>query len=120
MKEEAEAKIRLLKDKTDAEIQRLIQETFSKSTAIREATKKDLGLLQVTSERKTQELEDKRTARKRKHEDDYQDIESEFATRLKSLEKSCITGNSATFRASGSANRSSASQKPVDKSIIID
>lgn len=90
VKGEADAKIRRIEEQTKVEIQRLQDEAYRKTTEIHEATKKDIGILQVNSERKTQELEDKRIARKRKHEDDYQEIESEFATRLKSLENSCM------------------------------
>lgn len=90
MKGEADAKIRRIEEQTKIEIQRLQDEAYRKTTEIHEATKKDLGILQVNSERKTQELEDKRIARKRKHKDDYQEIESEFAMRLKSLENSCM------------------------------
>ncbi|KAK7732434.1 hypothetical protein SLS63_005113 [Diaporthe eres] len=90
MRAEADAKIRRIEEQTKVQIQRLQDEASRKTTEIHEATKKDLGILQVNSERKTQELEDKRTARKRKHEDDYQEIESEFSMRLKSLEKRCM------------------------------
>ncbi|KAL2293441.1 hypothetical protein FJTKL_05344 [Diaporthe vaccinii] len=120
MKGEADAKIRRIEEQTKVEIQRLQDEAYRKTTEIHEATKKDLGILQVNSERKTQELEDKRIARKRKHEDDYHEIESEFSTRLKSLEKRCIARHSATFRNPRSANLSSASQQTPDKTLIID
>lgn len=90
IKGEAEAKIRQIEEKTNAEIQRLQYGACRKTAEIHEVTKKDLGLLQVVSQRKTQELEDKRMSRKRKHEDDNQEIEREFVTRLKALETSCM------------------------------
>lgn len=87
---EADAKIRQIKEQLQAEIQRLQDDAKRKTTEIHEETKKDLELLQVDSQRKTQELKDKRMARKRKHEDDNQEIEREFVTRLKALETSCV------------------------------
>lgn len=88
MKGQADQKIRRIEEETNVEIQRLQDEAYRKTTEIHEVTKKDLGLLQVTSERKTQELEDQRLVRKRKYEEDNQEIESEFVTRLKALERS--------------------------------
>lgn len=85
---EAEARIHLIEEQIHVEIQRLQDEADKKTTEIQRGVKKDVELLQAISEKKAQELEDKRLARKRKHEEDDQEIETEFATGLKALERS--------------------------------
>lgn len=87
---EANAKIRRIEEQTMVEIQRLRDVANRKTTEIQEGIKKDVGILQENSERKTRELEEKRIAKKRKHEDHDQEIESEFLTRLRTLDQSCM------------------------------
>lgn len=87
IKEEANAEQRHIEEQAAVEIQRLREEAQRRIAEVRKETEEDVENLKVDIEIQTRELEHKRTSRKRKHEEDNRQIESEFASRLKRLDR---------------------------------
>lgn len=91
IKGDADAEIRRIEEQTNAEIERIQDEADEKASRIRERMNKDFEMLQVNAERKIRELETKRSSRKRKYEDDEQDIEFQFSRRLRTFDRHFAT-----------------------------
>ena len=87
LEEDAEEELRQIEEQTAIEIKRLRDEAQRKVTEVQKETNKRIELLKVDNEKQAQKLEDKRTSRKRKHEEDNREIEIEFSSRLKSLDR---------------------------------
>lgn len=87
IKEEANAAQRHIEEQAVIEIKRLQEEAQRRITDVQKGTERDVEILKVNIEAKTQELEHKRTSRKRKYEEDNRQIDSEFSSRLMRLDR---------------------------------
>lgn len=88
IKGETDTKLRQIEEQTDIEIKRLRDEARRKTTVIQEESKQYVEGLNARAQRWTQELEDKRASRKRKHEEVDKQIDFNFSLRLKALDRS--------------------------------